>query len=115
MKKIISKILATILLISLMTINVQASTYYEYNSSGQSFSSAWEVTAISTSSQTFLYGYNTFLINEDYTHTFNTWTTHKAKVKHNTNSLEVTKLANKVAKAEIMHGSGTIYYRYTYY
>ena len=101
------------LLLVISTIPVNAATYYA-NSSGKSFSKAWSVTKINTSERTFKYGYNTTLINEDYTHTYHRSYSHSAYVKNSGSAYEKEASKGKYAKAEIQHHSGTVFYEYNY-
>lgn len=112
MKKIMSILMISVMLVS-STVVVNAASYTE-NSKGRSFADDWSATPINTSERTFKYGYNTTLINEDYTHTYHRTKTHHAYVK-NTGTVEDSKgTSGNYAKSEITHHAGTVYYRYYY-
>ncbi|QDA75936.1 hypothetical protein EOT00_13680 [Listeria seeligeri] len=114
MKKIALAMITTLLITtSIGSINADAKTI-EKKSTGKSFSKAWSSTAVSTANETFKYGYNKALINEDYTHTYNYKKTHYAYVKNSGKAVEKKAGAKSYAKAEIAHKSGTVYYRYKY-
>lgn len=114
MKKIKSVLLALTLVMSFGFVPANAETVYDANSSGQSFSSDWVVTKVNTADKTFKYGYNTSLINEDYTHTYHRTINHYAYVKNTGTAQNLKGFAGSYAKAEITHYSGTVYYRYSY-
>lgn len=101
------------LILFISTIPVNAATYTA-NSSGRSFSKSWSVTKINTSERTFKYGYNTTLINEDYTHTYHRTKSHRAYVKNTGVAYEKKASGGNYAKAEVTHHSGTVYYEYNY-
>lgn len=72
MKKIILKtmcvwIFAIILAVSVNLKQVSAADFNVTNG-GHTFSKAWETTTYFNGSSKLVYGYNTFLINEDYSH-----------------------------------------------
>ncbi len=112
MKKIMSILMISVMLIS-STVVVNATTYSK-NSSGESFKDEWYHTPVSTSDRTFKYGYNTTLINEDYTHTYHRTKTHHAYVKNTGTSQDSKGSAGDYAKSEITHHSGKVFYEYSY-
>ncbi|MFS0783486.1 hypothetical protein [Bacillus sp. 1P06AnD] len=114
MKKVKSVMAALVLAMSVGTVSAHAATDSTDSATlGKSFSNDWSSTRINSSTETFKVGYNTTLINEDYTHTFQKDKSHSAYVK-NTGSAQTLKgSAGSYAKAEIQHHSGTVYYSFT--
>lgn len=114
--KVIS--IMAILLLLIFTISLSASivgaTTHKANSKGKSFKSSWSHTPINTSNRTFKYGYDTTLINEDFTHTYHRTKKHTAYVKNTARAQSKTKSKGTYAKVEIRHASGTVYYSFSY-
>ncbi|MGL5576909.1 MAG: hypothetical protein ACRDCW_15325 [Sarcina sp.] len=79
--------------------------------SANSFTSPWEkVTSNSEGTATMKYGYNEFLIDEDYTHTYHTKASHKALVANNGGSHYKERGARTWAKIEVTHKVGLVRY-----
>jgi len=84
-------------------------------SSGRSFSSDWQVTAYDTNA-ILIYGYNTVLINEDYSWAYHTEREHSGEVWNATGAFSSgRKAANNAAKIEVRHNGTSIQYQNTWY
>ena len=116
MKMLKTGMVVLALTMSIGTISVQAATTKSTDSKtlGKSFSDPWSSTRINDETRTFKVGYNTTLINEDYTHTYHKKNSHYAYVKNTGSSQNLKKGSGTYAKAEIKHHSGTVFYSYTY-
>lgn len=83
------------------------------SSKGKSFSKSWEVTypvKFDTDNAKFYmkYGFNTYLIDEDYVKGFNSLKPVDVKVSNGTITKKGSSFANKQAIAEIVHNKKTI-------
>jgi len=88
-------------------------TEVKRTSSGQSFTSAWELPASGTD-WVMLYGFNKYAIDEDYTHTKHYSTSHTAIVKNNNGQFSDSDTANNWAKIEVTHSGTSIEYKLVY-
>lgn len=84
-----------------------------YSSTGHSFSKAWEATGEGTN-WVMTYGYNTTLINEDYTHTLHNTTSHTAIVKNANGNYSSDGSKGNWAKIEVTHSGSSIQYTINY-
>lgn len=84
-------------------------------SDGQTFSKKWELTRnCPKGTYTYNYGYNTFLINEDYVHTKHYAWDHTAAIANDKHSGTATAKSGKWAKAEIPHAGNSVKYGIIY-
>lgn len=109
-KKILGILSAALVAIMATGFPAYAETY---TSSGQSFSSAWEL-AKSGSNWRIEYGYNTFLINEDYTHTLHFSKYHTAIVSNANGSFSSYNNPGQWASIEVTHSGNYVTYSISY-
>lgn len=83
------------------------------NSSGQSFSKAWELPA-SGANWLMKYGYNTAWIKEDYTHTTHSLYDHTATVSNGNGAYSKNSKKASWAKIEVRHSGSYVEYSITY-
>jgi len=84
-------------------------------SSGKSFDSDWQASAYSGNA-TLIYGYNTVLINEDYSHAYHTSMDHAAIVGNDNGAfMSSRKAAGKEASIEVRHKGASIEYQNSWY
>lgn len=83
------------------------------DSSGKSFTKAWELTA-SGSNWLMVYGYNESLINEDYTHTTHSAYNHTATVSNGSGAYSKNASKGAWAKIEVRHSGSYVQYSLTY-
>lgn len=110
-KKLFAVVLSMTLAMSAVPVNAVT---YSATSDGHSFSGYWAAYEINTATRTFVYGFNDWLIDEDFCHTYHANKKHTAYVKNTKRAQKKTKDAGKYSKVEITHSSGGIYYSYTY-
>lgn len=85
-------------------------------SEGQSFSSAWQLSATSGSDATLIYGYNTAWINEDYSWAYHNVREHSAEVQNSNGAFGSSKKKKtEVAKIEVRHSGNSVIYQNTWY
>lgn len=108
-KKIISTLTLLVMLVS--SKPVFASEYKVWSGS-HTFTSSWEV-PVYGSDWVMKYGFNTFLINEDYTHTKHNSVEHMAVVVNKYSSNNMAE-AGYWAKIEVRHNSDTVLYGIKY-
>ncbi|MCR5116294.1 MAG: hypothetical protein K6A97_02165 [Lachnospiraceae bacterium] len=119
MKQIIKKSIllmsAIILLLSSIKLNAWADvTYVESNP--EEFINEWERTVHFYSSNgaeraKMVYGFDKFMINEDYTWTWSNYPKHKAGVNNgNGEYWTITTLTTRWARKEVSHNGSTVYY-----
>ena len=107
MKKRIIGILGTAL-VATMAFGVPVFAK-SYSSDGYSFSSSWEA-ADSGSGWVIKYGFNTAMINEDYTHTRHDSLHHTASVSNANGTFADEDKAGQWAGIEVMHSGSTVNY-----
>lgn len=84
-------------------------------SAGHGFGGAWQ-DSVYQGPATLLYGYNTFLINEDYSWAYHTTNKHSAIVKNSNGAFMSSKKdPGKEAKMEVTHSGSFIEYQNTWY
>ena len=81
------------------------------NSDGHTFKEAWEATLYGDNCS-LIYGYNTFLINEDYAHAYHFKLEHSAIVANDNGTFESSR---KPAKMEVRHKGTFIQYQNTFF
>lgn len=82
---------------------------YEYSSSGKGFSNSW-TKYDSRTNWVIEYGFNTKLINEDFTHTKHNTLHHTAIVKNNNGAYSDEDSGGSWAGIEVTHNGSTVYY-----
>ncbi|MCY1689923.1 hypothetical protein OVA29_03105 [Exiguobacterium sp. SL14] len=102
MKTLVASALAVGLLAS-------SSSALAYSSSGQTFTKSWEKSATTTNS-VINYGFNDFLIDEDYTHTKHMTRSHTAEVVNGNGTHADSNSKGNWAKIEVQHKGSTIHY-----
>lgn len=91
-----------------------AGAIYE-TSAGRDFDEAWQATS-SNGNATLTYGYNTFLVNEDYSWAYHSSREHSAEVKNARGAFGSSKkAATEEAKIEVRHSGTSIEYQNTWY
>lgn len=115
-KKIISATLAFgmgILLMGFSNTSIVSAANYSTTNGSHGFDSAWESTAYFAGDSKLVYGYNTFLVNEDYSHSNKKYSqayltnsngTHKAMAAFNTTW----------SKIEVRHAGSSVTYGVIY-
>ena len=83
-------------------------------SATNNFVSAWEKVTTSGDSATMKYGFNTFGINEDFTHTYHTKTGHKATVGNRNDYYYRSARAGSWARIEVTHAGNLVNYKMTW-
>lgn len=111
-RKILSALTTAMVAATVFAIPVSAATTTK-SSSGRSFSSSWEAAA-SDSDWTMNYGFNTALINEDYTHTIHYSKHHTATVSNANGSFSDEDKAGNWAGIEVTHSGSSVYYSISY-
>lgn len=85
-------------------------------SAGQTFSDDWQLSATFESDATLIYGYNTNLINEDYSWAYHNTREHSAELKNSNGAFGSSKKKKtEVAKIEVRHSGNSVIYQNTWY
>ncbi|WP_102401094.1 hypothetical protein [Haloimpatiens massiliensis] len=113
MKKVIS-ILTILIMLGLATTVYATSESIKVWSDGHTFDKAWEACKDGINC-TFVYGYNTTWINEDYVHAKHNSLYHKAALVNGNGSHSASAKAGKWAKIEVRHKGSRILYGIVYY
>ena len=96
------------------TVFASESTLIYRTSSGQSFSSSWQLTAsLYSGGQNYLtYGYDTTLIHEDYAYAYSDGWQHRSKVQNDRGSFKgpIKSATDGWSDIEVTHKGSTIYY-----
>ncbi|MGN7233640.1 mediterrocin family bacteriocin [Priestia megaterium] len=111
MKKVL--IGATVALGLLASSTSAFAAEYGYSSGGRSFSKSWEAYG-SGSNWVMEYGFNTAAINEDYTHTKHSTTSHTAIVKNANGQYSDNDTKGNWAGIEVTHSGSSIVYKIVY-
>lgn len=109
MKRIVSAMMVC-LMITCFSLPVSAKTY---SSAGQGFTASWEL-ADGGSDWLIKYGFNTFAIHEDYTHTYHSTKHHVATVTNSNGAFSDEDGAGKWAGIEVTHSGNSITYSISY-
>jgi hypothetical protein len=88
-------------------------TEVQRNSSGQSFSSAWELLATGTD-WVMEYGFNKYAIDEDYAHTKHATKSHTAILKNGNGQYSNSDSATNWAEVDVVHAGTAITYSIVY-
>lgn len=111
MKKLL---VGTSLALGLLASSTSAfATEKPYYSSGRSFDKSWEAYGSGTN-WVIEYGYNTAAINEDYTHTKHSTTSHTAIVKNANGQYSDNDTKGNWAGIEVRHSGSSIVYKIVY-
>lgn len=86
---------------------------YGYSSGGRSFTKSWEAYG-SGSNWVMEYGFNTAAINEDYTHTKHSTTSHTAIVKNANGQYSDNDTKGNWAGIDVRHSGSSIVYKIVY-
>lgn len=113
-KQIVSLSLAGILSFGVLAQSSSAASLSRTVSNN--FSKAWELYASGDSDRASLtYGYNTFLVNEDYAWAYHSTKNHHASLTNGTASFAgPNKGKGSVSKIEVKHSGSTVTYRTNY-
>lgn len=111
-KKVIGLILAAGIIGGTCTMDVSAGTYIDARNGNLGFSSSWErYTSGDSNRASLTYGFNTFLINEDYAWANHSMASHNAYVSNAKGGFAgPTKSAGSVSKIEVTHKGTSIHY-----
>lgn len=112
-RKIIGILSASLVAIMVMGAPVHAATQ-TFTSSGQSFSEPWELAYENPNVWKIVYGYNVFLIHEDYTHGYNFSKHHVATVTNANGAFSKDNLPGFWAKIEVTHSGSYVTYSISY-
>ena len=112
-KKIIGTLSAALVAIMVLGFPVHAATH-TYTSSGQNFSAPWELAYENPNVWKIVYGYNVFLIHEDYTHGVSFSKHHVATVTNANGAFSKDNEPGQWAKIEVTHSGSYVTYSISY-
>lgn len=112
MKKFVTVIILVCMCFCILSNSVfAAGTIFMSATANNKFTDAWELTKISGTSK-MVYGFNTLLINEDYTYTYHKTKNHSATVSNSNTTNYDNVGADQWARIEATHAGSSVTYRF---